>query len=166
MPASFSERFDLPADPVQAFAVLVDPAFLAARAVRSDALQHTSDVRTEGTATVVTSSRTVRTTGLPAAAAKFLGDTAVIGQVERWEEVGPDGSRDGSLTLTVEGAPVTLAATARLRAAGAACVYELIGTLSVRVPLLGGGVERATLPGLLALIRSEVDVARQWLQRP
>ena len=167
MPAQFSERSALPAAPAAVFTVLTDPAFLAARAEHTGAAEHTAAVTTEREETVITSARTVSTTGLPAAAARFLGGTAVVEQVERWGPAAADGSRDGSLTLTVRGAPVELRGRARLCGDGATgSVHELSGTLTVRVPLLGGSVEQAALPGLVSLVRSEVDLARQWLQRP
>ncbi|NAZ75943.1 DUF2505 family protein [Kineococcus sp. T13] len=163
MPVQFAERTPLPAPPAQAFAVLVDPDFLAARAQRSGALEHTESVTTEGAVTVVSSTRTVPTTGLPQAASRFLGSTAVVEQVERWEPADADGSRRGSLRLTVRGAPVELLAAATLSAGEGGCVHELSGALTVQVPLFGGTVEKAALPGLLDLVRAEIGLARERL---
>ncbi|MCI2239764.1 DUF2505 domain-containing protein [Paenibacillus sp. TRM 82003] len=163
MPTPFSERSPLPGPPAAVFALLTDPGFLAERAVRSGAVEHTEEVGTEGSATVVRSTRTVGTAGLPRVAAGYLGATAVVEQVERWEAAGPDGSRSGSLELTVRGAPVRLEARARLQPAGDGCEHELTGALSVDVPLFGGSVEQAALPGLLDLVRAEVQLARERL---
>ncbi|WP_432513667.1 DUF2505 domain-containing protein [Kineococcus sp. SYSU DK001] len=165
MPVQFSERAQLPADPATVFGVLVDPEFLRARARRSEAVDHTESVTADGDVTVVSSSRTVRTDVLPAAAARFLGATAVVEQVERWEPAAADGGRRGRLTLTVRSAPVELVATALLTPEGTGTQHALDGSLTVRVPLLGAQVERAALPGLLQLIRSEVDLAREWSSR-
>jgi hypothetical protein len=161
----FSERSEFSAAPGDVWAVLVDPRFLVARAERSGALGHEESVTEDGGTTVVTTSRTVGTDRLPQAASRFLGATAVVEQVERWAPAEADGSRSGRLTLTIRSAPVELTAKAVLAPSGTGTVHELTGSLSVRVPLLGGSVEKAALPGLLDLMRSEVELARQWLSR-
>jgi hypothetical protein len=162
---NFSERSEFTAGPAEVWAVLVDPAFLVARAERSGALGHDESVTAEGGTTIVTSSRTVGTDRLPQAASRFLGTTAVVDQVERWAPADADGSRRGQLTLTIRSAPVELTATVVLTAVGTGSAYELTGSLTVRVPLLGGSVEKAALPGLLDLVRSEVELAREWSSR-
>ena len=163
MATPFSERSPLPAPPAAVFALMTDPAFLAERAARSGAVEHAEAVSSEDGTTVVRSSRTVSTSGLPRVAAGYLGATAVVEQVERWGAQAPDGSREGSLELTVRGAPVRMRASAHLRPAGGGCEHELTGTLEVQVPLFGGSVEQAALPGLLDLVRSEVQLARERL---
>lgn len=165
MPTDFAERSEFTVDPAAVWAVLVDPAFLAARAERSGARDHQEAVTHEGGTTVVTSSRTVGTDRLPQAASRFLGSSAVVDQVERWAPAGPDGSRRAQLTLTVRSAPVELTGTVTLTPTATGSSYDLTGSLSVRVPLLGGSVEKAALPGLLDLIRSEVELARERLSR-
>jgi hypothetical protein len=165
VPTNFSQSSQLPADPAAVWAVLVDPAFLVARAERSGALGHEESVTREAATTVVTTSRTVGTERLPQAASRFLGATAVVEQVERWAPADPDGSRRGELTLTIRSAPVELTATVTLTPVPTGSTHDLTGSLSVRVPLLGGSVEKAALPGLLDLVRSEVELAREWLTR-
>lgn len=165
MSTDFSERSEFTAPPGAVWAVLTDPDFLVARAERSGALAHEESVTDEAGTTVVTTSRTVGTDRLPQAASRFLGATAVVDQVERWAPAGSDGSRRGQLTLTIRSAPVELTAKTALAPTGAGTVHELTGSLSVRVPLLGGTVEKAALPGLLDLIRSEVELAREWSSR-
>lgn len=165
MSTDFVERSEFNAAPGEVWAVLVDPQFLVARAERSGAVGHEESVTQDADTTVVTTSRTVGTDRLPQAASRFLGATAVVDQVERWAPAGADGSRRGRLTLTIRSAPVELTATAVLAPSGTGCVQELTGALTVRVPLLGGSVEKAALPGLLDLVRSEVGLAREWLSR-
>ncbi|WP_432486521.1 DUF2505 domain-containing protein [Kineococcus sp. SYSU DK018] len=164
MPTPFSELSPLPGPPDAVFALLTDSAFLGERALRSGAVEHEEEVGTEEDGTsVVRSSRTVSTAGLPRVAAGYLGTTAVVEQVERWAPAAADGSRDGTLELTVRGAPVRLEARTQLRPAADGCEHRLTGTLTVQVPLFGGGVEQAALPGLLDLVRSEVQLARERL---
>lgn len=162
MPTPFSEQTRFTAPPTAVHAVLVDPAFLRARAERSGALEHTESVTADGETVVVTSTRTVSTDVLPAAASRFLGSTAVVEQVERWDPAAADGSRRSHLTLTIRNAPVTLTASSVLAPDGAGSSHRLDGTFEVRVPLLGGQVERAALPGLLQLVRSESALAQEW----
>ena len=161
----FHERSPLPAGPAEVFAVMTDESFLAARARHTGALEQSSTVTVVGARTVVTSSRTVPTDRLPRAATKFLGGTAVVDQVEEWEAAGPDGSRDGTFRLTVAGAPVELTARTRLSAEGTGSVHDIEGDLTVRVPLIGRTVEQAVLPGLLDLVRAEVELARERLRQ-
>lgn len=155
MPVQFAERSEFTTAPAEVFAVLTDPAFLVARAVRSKALAHTESVTVEGQVTVVATTRTVSTDVLPPAASRFLGATAVVEQVERWEPASPDGARRARLTLTIRSAPVELTAATTLAPHGSGSLHTLEGSLTVRVPLIGGSVEKAALPGLLQLIRSE-----------
>lgn len=165
MTTDFSESSSFSADPATVWAVLVDPAFLVARAERSGALGHEESVTREGGTTVVTTSRTVGTDRLPQAASRFLGASAVVDQVERWAPPGPDGTHRGQLTLGIRSAPVELTATTTLAPGPTGSTYDLTGSLTVRVPLLGGSVEKAALPGLLDLVRSEVELAQEWLSR-
>lgn len=160
----FHERSTLPAGPAEVFAVMTDEAFLSARARHTGALDSTGEVTVAGNRTVVTSSRTVPTDRLPVAASKFLGGTAVVDQVETWEVPAADGSREGTFTLTVKGAPVELKARTRLSAEGSGSVHDIEGDLTVRVPLIGRSVEQAALPGLLDLVRAEVELARERLR--
>lgn len=162
MPVQFAERSEFTTSPAEVFAILTDPAFLVARAARSNALAHTESVTLEGDVTVVSTTRTVSTDVLPPAAGKFLGTTAVVEQVERWEPADSDGGRRARLTLTIRSAPVELSAATTLVPHGTGSLHTLQGSLTVRVPLLGGTVEKAALPGLLQLIRSETELAREW----
>lgn len=161
----FHERSPLPAGPAEVFAVMTDESFLAARAQHTGSVGHSGDVQVVAGQTVVTTSRTVSTDRLPSVASKFLGGTAVVEQVERWDAAEADGSRNGTFQLTVKGAPVELTARTRLSPEGTGSVHDIEGDLTVRVPLIGRSVEQAALPGLLDLVRAEVGLARERLRQ-
>jgi hypothetical protein len=82
------------------------------------------------------------TVDLPGFAAKVLQPTNTIEQEHRW---GPehDGTHGGTFTVETKGAPVETKGTMRLEAMpGGGTRHTIEATLKVKVPLIGGKVER------------------------
>ncbi|MEJ5914155.1 DUF2505 domain-containing protein [Pseudokineococcus sp. 1T1Z-3] len=156
-------RYPASADAVAA--MLADTAFVDARDAATHALEHSSSV--EGSADgafVVRSSRAMPTDGAPAVARRFVGDTLVLEQTDVWSEPAADGSRTGTMTIEVPGAPVALRASLRLDAQpDGSSVETMEGDLKASVPLVGGALEKAAEPLVRSAIRSEERVGRQWL---
>ena len=66
--------------------------------------------------------------------------------------------------ITVDGAPVSVEATSTLTPSDAGSAREVSGNLSVRVPLLGGRIEKEAVARVGRLTDSEKASAAQWLE--
>ena len=162
MKVSATERYD--ADPTTVAAMLADPAFQERKCAEMGALAWEVDVGagSDGTVTVTTV-RTMPTDQVPDFVRTMVGETLQITQVDAWGPPAADGSRDGSVTVRIEHAPVRLTATQRLEADGAGSVHDVRGDLTASVPLFGGRIEKASEPAIQAAFRKEGKVGRAWL---
>ena len=154
-----------PATAEAVFAVLTDREFLADVCRATGALSHTVDVEDDGAGVTVTTRRDLPTDEVPDFVKRFVGQTLTVVRVDRWDAPGPDGSRRGTLSLEIAGAPVRLTGTLGLRAEGESAVQDVDGDLKASVPLVGGKIEKAAEPAIRAGLRAEERVARQWLAR-
>ena len=155
-------RYD--ATPEAVFAMLLDPGFHERVCLANGSLTH--DVRIErhdGGAATITTTRTLPTESVPDFVRGLVGSTLQVTQVDHWEAAGPDGARQGRITVGIEGLPVRLAGTLRLAATSPVTVQTIDGDLRASVPLLGGRVERAVEPAIRSAIRVEQRTSTEWL---
>ena len=144
------------ADPERVHALLTDEAFLSAAAVEMGATSHrvaASPGRTAVEATIDS----------PPEVRAFVGPSITLVQETRWQEPAADGSRAGDVSITVQGAPVSLEATCRLAPAPAGSTLAYDGELTVRIPVFGGAVEKAATPAILEALEAQEAVAQRWL---
>jgi hypothetical protein len=159
---SATERYD--ADPTTVAEMLADPAFQERKCAEMGALEWEVDVArgSDGSLTVTTS-RTMPTSQVPDFVRTMVGETLQITQVDDWGPPAADGSREGSVSVRIEHAPVRLTGTQRIAADGSACVHDVTGDLTASVPLFGGKIEKASEPAIQAAFRKEGKVGRAWL---
>ena len=105
---------------------------------------------------------TVRPELIPAAAARFVKSDLRVTFTEEWtlNEAGAT----SRTSMTVDGAPVSVEATSTLSPSDAGSAREVSGNLSVRVPLLGGRIEKEAVARVGRLTDSEQASAAQWLE--
>lgn len=156
---------DYAATPDAVFAVITDPAFVAEKAKSMSVGGHAADVSAAGDRTKVTSTRTLPTTDLPDIARKVVGDVLTLTEEQVWGPAAPDGSRTADLKLNVVGAPVTLRGTIRLAPSATGARQDVKADLSAKVPLIGGSIEKAAAPAIVAGINYEVELVQEWLAR-
>lgn len=77
---------------------------------------------------------------LNAIVAKVINPDSDIEIVENWS--GDACRRRGTYMLTVVGKPITVTADIELEAAGKACIYRIKHQARVKVPLIGGVIEK------------------------
>jgi Protein of unknown function (DUF2505) len=95
---------------------------------------------------------------VPAFAAKLVGETVQVVQVERWTS-----PTTADLELTIPGKPGHLNGRITLEEASGRTVERITGELKVSIPLVGGKLE-GVIEGLIKLgISSEEEIGRQWL---
>lgn len=152
-------RHTFAAPPDRVHAMLVDRAFLdhACEQLGADECRTSSG---DDVASVMASVPT------PDAVRGFLGPRMSARQEYTWDAPGDDGSRTGTLFLTVEGAPVLVNGVTALRPVAAGTAFDLDATLSVSVPLIGTTIERAAAPELQQMLEAQVRLGDAWLARP
>ncbi|SDE13689.1 Protein of unknown function [Auraticoccus monumenti] len=157
-PMDISTRAEFPAPPAEAYAMLTDEAYLTEVCEASKA--HKFTVSVDGSTT-----RTTRTLDAPSAAAKFTGPTMDVVEDISWGPAAADGSRTGTINITVPGQPVTVKGTTELAAAGSGSVLTVSGDLKVNIPLLGKKLEQSAAPAVLAGVDVHQEVGSRWLAR-
>ena len=105
-----------------------------------DSIRLDSLVVGEGSVFVGTT-QDLRHDGLPVLIAKAMpGDLKVVRE-ETWQVTVDDELR-GSVVITTAGAPISGVATALVSPAGTGSVLRFTGTVQVKVPLIGGQIEK------------------------
>lgn len=153
-----------PATTDQVAQMLADSRFVEGKCVAMGATKQT--VLVEGDASgafTVTSSRTLPTDDFPDVARKFVGSSVTIRQVDAWQPAAADGSRQGTITVEIVGAPLRMTGDQWLRPDGAGTVQVFDGELKASIPLVGGKLESAAEPAIRMAIRKEDQVGHEWL---
>ena len=150
-------RFEAPVADV--YAMLGDRAFrekVAAAAGASSYDVSVSPNGPDGFASVVETRQS--STDLPGVARKFLGDEYTIRQEETWAE--PD---EGALDVTIPGTPGMIGGVIALAADGTATVQSVDADIKVKIPLIGGKVEKLIGQVLGNLLKLQGRVGNDWL---
>lgn len=141
MPRSFDVVFESPASVEQVHAAFGNADYWQARmaAFGGEKTLDALTVAPDGTVRVVIA-EDLRHGALPGMLTKiYRGDLNII-STEVWSPVG-DGRVDGSIDVAVTGAPGSGRGTAVLNKSGTGSRLELTGTVTFKVPLLGGPIE-------------------------
>jgi hypothetical protein len=136
--------------------MMTDQAYLEAVCVASESLSYDASVTGAST-------RTSRTLASPESAARFTGPQLTVVEEVVWGEASGDGSRSGTMTMTVLGQPVSLKGALTLRPGGRGTTVDLNGELKVAIPLLGRKLEQSSAPAVLAGFRTQQRVGDRWL---
>lgn len=156
-------RADYDHGPNEVFAVLTDPDFVAATVNQMSVGGQSHQVTTRGDHTVVTTRRTLPTDDLPDVAKKFAGPVLILDEVQDWGPAGPDGARHGTVTLRIDGVPVALTGTIALTPSAKGATQEVRADLKAKVPLIGGTIEKAAAPAIIAGIDAVAEMAKERL---
>jgi len=138
--------------------MMTDQRYLEEVCEASDSISY--NVTTAGSTT-----QTSRTMPAPESAARFTGPRLTVNDEIVWGELAPDGSRSGTVTMTVLGQPVTFKGGIRLSPGGRGSVVDVRGDLKVAIPLLGRKLEEAAAPAVMAAYRTQQEVGDRWLAR-
>ena len=154
-----STDLDFAAAPAAVFAMMTNQQYQEQVCVASEAVSY--EVSVAGPTT-----HTSRTLPAPDSAARFTGPQLTVVEDIAWNEAESDGTRPGSLTMTVRGQPVTLRGQLRLAPGGRGTTVTLTGELKVAIPLLGRKLEQAAAPAVLAGFHTQQRVGDRWLSDP
>lgn len=155
----FRHELSYDAAPDEVYEMLSDPAF---RERVSEAMDVVSaevaiDRRDEGFSLV--NDQVQRTDGLPSFAKKFTGETTRAIQTEEW----PD-RHGGSLRIDAPGKPSSIIGTIALVSEGAGTTEVVELDIKVKVPLLGGKLEKLLSETVRNGMDVEHEVGRAWLR--
>ena len=155
----FTQSISYPCTVDEVVAMYLTPAYLERR-FGQFVVEGSSTVSVEGER--VSFAGTVRPELIPAAAARFVKSDLRITFTEEWAR-GEAGATSRT-SVTVVGAPVSVEATSTLAPADAGSVRVVTGNVSVRVPLLGGRIEKEAVAHLGRVVEREQALATQWLE--
>lgn len=150
------------ADPAAVFAMLIDEDFIAKKAYAANAIRHVASVERNGDGATIRLTR-VMPPDVPDLIRRFVGDTIDIQQTDVWGPAAPDGSRDGTIDLSITGAPVKASGRMRLWPEGSATAITITGDIKASIPLFGGQVEKSVLEGLMVAAEREQATGDAWL---
>jgi len=151
-----SSHLDFAAPLAEVYAMMTDQRYLEEVCVASDSISY--HVSAAGSTT-----QTSRTLPAPESAARFTGPQLTVNDEIVWGDPSSDGSRSGTVTMTVLGQPVTFKGGIRLSPGGRGSVVDVRGDLKVAIPLLGRKLEEAAAPAVMAGYRTQQEVGDRWL---
>jgi Protein of unknown function (DUF2505) len=164
---NISHEITYPAAPAVVSAMTFDPAFQERKCQNTGALAWTVDVEPStgdsGGQTTVTTTRDMATDQFPDFVKSMVGARLKITEVDRWDAPQDDGARVGSITVTIDGAPIKFTGNLRLEPTAAGARATIAGDLKAGIPFLGGRIEQAAAPAITAAVNAEQRTATDWL---
>jgi uncharacterized protein YndB with AHSA1/START domain len=158
-----SETITYAAPPETVYAMVTDRAFQERKCVEAGAQRHEASVSPDGDGARVVTKRDLPADDLPDFAKSIVGPKLSVTETYDWGAAAADGSRSGTLTVEVAGAPVAMRGAVRLAATGSGTQITIDGDLKASIPLFGGKVEKAAAPAVVDAIRSEQRTGTAWL---
>lgn len=98
---------------------------------------------------------------LPGFAKKLIPANTTVTQTYDWGPPGADGTRTGTWSADIKGAPVSMGGPTELRPAGRGCTHTFGGEVKAQVPLVGGRIESFALDNLAR----DLDLTAEYTNR-
>lgn len=155
---------DYPATAEQVYRALCDEQYWLARLADSGADEATLDVlevTDDGGVNVVTT-QVLRSDRLPGLVTQFHRGDLAIQREENWTAL-VDGRAGADVSGSISDAPVALSGTAALQPSEGASRLAYRATVEVRVPLVGGKLEKFIGNQLVALVDAEQRFTTGWI---
>jgi hypothetical protein len=154
----FRHELTYDAAPSDVFEMLADPAFREAACQQQDVLSAEVTVERNGAGFTLTIDQEQRTDDLPSFARTFAGDSTRAIQREEWAD--PTG---GTLRIDAPGKPSEVKGTITLHADGSGTREVVELELRIKVPLIGGKLEKLLAEKITAGMDAEHEVGTAWL---
>ncbi|MFD1825515.1 MULTISPECIES: DUF2505 domain-containing protein [Mumia] len=147
------------ATPDQVFSIIRDDEFRAEVCEKMHAIAYEVSVDDQEDQVQVQIDRTMPAE-MPDFIKRLTGDTVEVRQIETWGPAAADGSRAGTVRLTIKGQPASMDGTMAIHptASGAELVVE--GDLKVKIPLIGRKVEPEVAKAIVAALRVESEAGQ------
>jgi hypothetical protein len=163
---NISHEITYTAAPVAVSKMTFDPEFQELKCQNTGALAWTVNVQPDagdGGPATVTTTRDMATDQFPDFVKSMVGAKLKITEVDRWEAAQGDGARLGTITVTIDGAPIKFTGTLHLEPTATGARATIAGELKAGIPFLGGKIEQAAAPAITAAVRAEQRTATAWL---
>jgi uncharacterized protein YndB with AHSA1/START domain len=155
----FRTELSYDAGPDEVFAMLSDPAFRERVAEAQGVVSVDVRLTATGDGFTLVSDQVQNTEGLPAIAKKITGDTTRAVVTEEWAS-----RTQGSIAITAPGKPTSAKGTVTLAPDGAGTVEVVELDVRVKVPLVGGKLEKLMAETIGSGYEVEHTVGRAWLE--
>ena len=165
MPRSFDMAIEYEGTPVQVHNAFCDKDYWLARLAASGADDATLDafrVGHDGGVDVVTT-QVLRADRLPGIVHQFHHGDLEIRRAETWTGLS-EGSAGATVASSIVRAPVALSGDARLSAHAERTRLSFNATVEVRIPLVGGKMEKFIGNQLLNLLSTEQEFTTEWIR--
>lgn len=155
----FQARNTYAASPAEVHAMLADPAFREQVCADQDVVEvEVSITPTDDGGMSVVVDQVQPTPGVPSFASPIIGATTRAIQLEEWGD-----DHTASLEIQAPGKPVTMSGSITLEPEGSGTVEVIDLEIRVKVPLIGGRLEKLMASLVERSIRSENQTGRAWL---
>jgi hypothetical protein len=155
----FRHELTYHAPPAAVFEMLADPAFREAACAAQDVISAEVTLERDGNGFSLTVDQQQRTDDLPGFARTFAGDSTRAIQREEWED-----STGGTLRIDAPGKPSEVTGTITLRPEGSDTREIVELDLRIKVPLIGGKLEKLLAERISAGMDAEHEVGVAWLE--
>ena len=155
----FRHELSYDAPPDRVFAMLADPDFRRASCEAMEVISADVQLDRDGDGFHLVIDQQQNTKDLPGFARTFAGESTQAIQREVWL-----GSTTGSLSIESPGKPASATGTIRLEPAGAGTTEVVELDIKVKVPLIGGKLEKLMAEKVAAGMDLEHSVGITWLK--
>jgi uncharacterized protein YndB with AHSA1/START domain len=155
----FRHELSYDAPPDQVFAMLADPEFRQAACAAMEVVSADVQLERDGEGFTLVVDQQQNTKDLPGFARTFAGESTQAIQREVW--LGPT---SGDLTIESPGKPAGAKGTIRLEEAGGGTREVVELEIKVKVPLIGGKLEKLMAEKVAAGMDVEQGVGAAWLK--
>jgi len=159
MTTQLSASIHFAAPPARVLAMLCDESYLAAKA--ADSIEPFFNVEREGDRVSVTLTR-VWPKELPEMAARLVGKTVTITEVQQWDVSNPD-LVHATFDISFGNAPVKIKGTMQLIAMTTGTDVRIDGEAQVAVPIFGKSAESMISNELVHVMEREQIIGQTWL---
>ncbi|MFV0285481.1 MAG: DUF2505 domain-containing protein [Demequina sp.] len=161
MQITHTHRFHASVEDVMS--MLADESFAHVRGATGDA--EDGDAVVSGTADGpfhVSIRRTMPSTTIPQEFRSFVGSSLTVKYTEAWQGPAEDG-RHATFSVEIMGAPGHASGRLSVTPDGDGSVFQVDGTVSVKVPLFGAMIAQAVSKAVLRGLEAELAEADAWL---
>ena len=143
----------------EVYEMLATPAFREEVCDSQSVLRHSVEINRDGKGMTVEIDQVQAAEGLPGFVTKIVGDEINIVQVEDWSALDA-----AALTVSIPGKPAEMSGTITLRES-ATTTEDVALDIRVGIPLVGGKIEQLVGDLLVAALKIENRVGRDYLSR-
>jgi uncharacterized protein YndB with AHSA1/START domain len=141
------------------YAMLADPAFRQASAAAMGVISADVSITPKGEGMTVRIDQVQPTEGVPGFAKKFAGETTRAVQTEEWGS-----PTSGTIAIETPGKPTSIHGTLTLSESGGRTTETLDAEVKVKVPLIGGKLEKLMADLVAAGMDEEQGAGEAWLR--